>query len=173
MQALHVAAMRGHTAAVELLLAAGMPAKIRSSRGWTALDEACAARAMTAARWDSRGRWLVIICHPSNHVVRVVIALSVAAISLYWCSCVSACVLRCMVVGCCHVLLTTCMVVVPHSASLHLCAADCRALQQRMLADAKLDMKQKRAQLLDSMRNMPDYSLQVWQGHPAGSCRSS
>lgn len=51
MQALHVAAMRGHTAAVELLLAAGVPAKIRSSRGWTALDEACAARAMAAARW--------------------------------------------------------------------------------------------------------------------------
>jgi hypothetical protein len=37
----------------------------------------------------------------------------------------------------------------------------CRVLQQRMLLDAKMEMKQKRAQLLDSMQQMPDYSLQV------------
>lgn len=30
-----------------------------------------------------------------------------------------------------------------------------------MLYDAKMEMKEKRAQLLDSMRQMPDYSLQV------------
>lgn len=36
-----------------------------------------------------------------------------------------------------------------------------RVLQQRMLADAKQDMKEKRAQLLASMREMPDYTLQV------------
>lgn len=40
-------------------------------------------------------------------------------------------------------------------------AASCRLLQQRMLLDSKMEMKQKRAQLLDSMQQMPDYSLQV------------
>jgi hypothetical protein len=50
LQALHVAAMRGSCAALDLLLAAGIPAATRSSRGWTPFDEACAARAMTAAR---------------------------------------------------------------------------------------------------------------------------
>lgn len=36
-----------------------------------------------------------------------------------------------------------------------------RLLQRRELHDAKMTMKQKRAELLDSMRQMPDYSLQV------------
>lgn len=36
-----------------------------------------------------------------------------------------------------------------------------RLLQRRELLDAKMMMKQKRAELLDSMRQMPDYSLQV------------
>jgi hypothetical protein len=49
-QALHVAAMRDNTAAIEALLDAGLPAAVRSSRGWKAFDEACAAGAMKAAR---------------------------------------------------------------------------------------------------------------------------
>jgi hypothetical protein len=36
-----------------------------------------------------------------------------------------------------------------------------RLLQKAELHDAKMLMKQKRAELLDSMRQMPDYSLQV------------
>jgi hypothetical protein len=39
-----------------------------------------------------------------------------------------------------------------------------RLLQARMLADAKAEMKEKRAQLLASMRELPDYSLQVSGG---------
>jgi ankyrin repeat protein len=85
MQALHVAALKGCPAAVQVLLDAGVPAASRSSRGWTALDEALAAKALPTAR----------------------------------------------------------------------------LLQQKLLADAKTELKQKRAQLLESMKAMPDYSLQV------------
>eukprot|EP00775_Hariotina_reticulata_P002921 gene2921-3208_t len=86
--ALHVAALRGSTTAVQVLLEAGLPAASRNSRGWTALDEALAAKALATAR----------------------------------------------------------------------------LLQQKLLADAKAELKQKRAQLLESMKAMPDYSLQLqWQ----------
>lgn len=53
--------MRGNTAAVELLVAAGFPAKARSSRGWTAFDEACAAQAMPAARCVLRLGGLLVV----------------------------------------------------------------------------------------------------------------
>lgn len=80
-----MAALRGSTTAVQVLLEAGLPAASRNSRGWTALDEALAAKALATAR----------------------------------------------------------------------------LLQQKLLADAKAELKQKRAQLLESMKAMPDYSLQV------------
>lgn len=40
-----------------------------------------------------------------------------------------------------------------------------------MLSDAKAEMKSKRAQLLDSMRQMPDYSLQVCGSVRGSVCR--
>ncbi|KAF8072507.1 ankrd13c [Scenedesmus sp. PABB004] len=85
---LHVAALRGHAAAVGALLDAGHAPGARSSRGWSPLDEALAARATPAAR----------------------------------------------------------------------------LLQRQLLAEGKAAMKAKRAALLESMRGMPDYSLQLkWQ----------
>ena len=39
--------------------------------------------------------------------------------------------------------------------------AAARLLQRALLAEVKGEMKAKRAQLLDTMRSMPDYSLQV------------
>jgi hypothetical protein len=40
LQALHLAALRGHTQALELLLQAGFTTLQKSGRGWTVLDEA-------------------------------------------------------------------------------------------------------------------------------------
>jgi hypothetical protein len=85
LQPLHIAALRGHTEAIQTLLDAGLSPSARSSRGWTPLDEACAGRSMAAAR----------------------------------------------------------------------------LLQRALLAEVKGEMKAKRGQLLDTMRSMPDYSLQV------------
>jgi hypothetical protein len=85
LQPLHIAALRGHTEAIQAILDAGLSPSARSSRGWTPLDEACAGRSMAAAR----------------------------------------------------------------------------LLQRALLAEVKGEMKAKRAQLLDTMRSMPDYSLQV------------
>lgn len=142
-----MAAMHGNTAAVEVLLEAGLPAKTRSSRGWTAFDEACAARAMEAAR-------CVCMAQPQPHTI---------------------------------ILSSTCKPATPahtrlscrehnragnthhhHTVDLTLWTCMCwcagvlaRLLQRRELHDAKMTMKQKRAELLDSMRQMPDYSLQV------------
>jgi hypothetical protein len=39
--------------------------------------------------------------------------------------------------------------------------AAARLLQRALLAEVKGEMKAKRGQLLDTMRSMPDYSLQV------------
>jgi hypothetical protein len=39
--------------------------------------------------------------------------------------------------------------------------AAARLLQRALLAEVKGEMKAKRAQLLETMRSMPDYSLQV------------
>lgn len=48
--ALHVAALRRATAAAQALLDAGLPVDLKSSRGWTALEESLAARDHTTAK---------------------------------------------------------------------------------------------------------------------------
>jgi hypothetical protein len=45
-----------------------------------------------------------------------------------------------------------------------------RLLQRALLAEVKREMKAKRGQLLDTMRSMPDYSLQVRWHTAVGKC---
>lgn len=47
--ALHLAALRGHVPCIEALLDAGCPVRVKSARGWLAIEEAVSGRSLPAA----------------------------------------------------------------------------------------------------------------------------